>query len=30
VGAIVDDARSQAGGSLDVTAAREGQTLQLG
>jgi phosphoribosyl 1,2-cyclic phosphodiesterase len=30
VGAIVDDARSQAGGSLEVAAAREGQTLVLG
>jgi phosphoribosyl 1,2-cyclic phosphodiesterase len=30
VGAIVEDARSQAGGSLEVTAAREGQTLELG
>lgn len=29
VGAIVEDARSQAGGSLEVAAAREGQTLEL-
>src|SRR4051795_204842 len=29
VGAIVDDARSQAGGSLEVAAAREGQSLGL-
>src|SRR3954467_4108101 len=29
VGAILEDARSQAGGSLEVAAAREGQTLEL-
>jgi phosphoribosyl 1,2-cyclic phosphodiesterase len=29
VGEIVEDARSQAGGSLEVAAAREGQTLEL-
>jgi phosphoribosyl 1,2-cyclic phosphodiesterase len=30
VASIVEDARSQAGGSLEVAAAREGQTLELG
>jgi phosphoribosyl 1,2-cyclic phosphodiesterase len=29
VGAILEDARSQAGGSLEIAAAREGQTLAL-